>query len=246
VGPHPDVVVTAVANPPAVATVGSSFTVTDTTANRGALASTGSVTRFYLSLDRVRNTGDLLLTGTRSVGALAPSAASTGTTTVTIPATTPAGTYALLACADDTSVNVESSETNNCTAAAGSVSIRAPDLVATSVTNPPANARIGGTFSVTDHTQNRGNAASTASTTRYYLSVDRLKGTGDRLLTGGRSVPMLAPNAVSTGSASVTIPSTTAAGTYFLMACADDTRTSIESSETNNCVASAAAVAVAP
>jgi hypothetical protein len=52
VGPHADVVVTAVTSPPAVAVVGSSFTATETTANRGTLASIGSVTRFYLSLDR--------------------------------------------------------------------------------------------------------------------------------------------------------------------------------------------------
>ena len=49
VGARADVVVTAVSNPPAIAAVGSSFTVTNTTANRGNLASTGSVTRFYLS-----------------------------------------------------------------------------------------------------------------------------------------------------------------------------------------------------
>ena len=246
IGPHADVVVTTVTNPPAVAALGTSFTITDTTANRGTLASTGSVTRFYLSLDRVRNTGDRVLTGSRSVAALAPNATSTGTTTVTIPAATPVGTYVLLGCADDTSTNIESNETNNCAASVGSVFITAPDLVATTVSNPPAAAHIGGSFSVTDSTQNRGSAASVASTTRYYLSADRVKSTGDRLLTGGRSVPILAPNAVSTGGATVTIPTTTTAGTYFVVACADDTKVSIESSETDNCVASASTVAVAP
>jgi hypothetical protein len=246
VGPHADVVVTAVTSPPAVAVVGSSFTVTDTTANRGTLASTGSFTRFYLSLDRTRNTGDRLVTGFRSVSALAPNATSTGTTTITVPATTPVGTYVLLACADDTSTNVESNESNNCTASAGLVSVRASDLAAVAVSNPPASARVGGTFTVTDSTQNRGTTASAGSMTRYYLSIDRVKGTGDRLLTGVRSVPTLAPNAVSTGSATVTIATTTTAGTYFLLACADDTNVSIESNETNNCVASASAVAIAP
>jgi subtilase family serine protease len=165
---------------------------------------------------------------------------------VTIPAATPVGTYVLLGCADDTSTNIESNETNNCAASVGSVSITAPDLVATTVSNPPGAARIGGSFSVTDSTQNRGNASSVASTTRYYLSVDRVKSTGDRLLIGGRSVPTLAPTAVSTGAAIVTIPTTTTAGAYFLLACADDTKVSIESSETDNCVASAGTVAVAP
>jgi subtilase family serine protease len=61
-----------------------------------------------------------------------------------------------------------------------------------------------------------------------------------------RSVPTLAPNVVSSGSATVTIATTTTAGSYFLLACADDTNVSIESNETNNCVASASAVAIAP
>ena len=37
-------------------------------------------------------------------------------------------------------------------------------------------------------------------------------------------------------------PTTTAAGSYFLLACADDTKQVIETSETNNCKASAAKV----
>jgi subtilase family serine protease len=228
------------------AVIGSSFTVTDTTVNRGTLASVGSFTRFYLSLDRVRNTGDRILAGNRAVSALAPNAASTGTTTLTIPAATPLGTYVLLACADDTSTNSESNESNNCTAAAGSVSIVASDLVSTAVSNPPATARVGTSFSVTDSTANRGGAASAASVTRYYLSLDRSRNTGDRLLGGVRNVPVLAPNAVSTGATTVTIPTTTPLATYFLLACADDTRGSIESSETNNCVASTSVMKVGP
>ncbi len=245
-GPHADVVVTAVTNPPAIAGVGNSFTVTDTTANRGNLASAGSMTRFYLSLDRVRNTADRLLTGSRSVGALAPSATSTGATTVTIPTATPLGTYVLLACADDTSTNIELNESNNCTASAGSVVVAAPDLVATTVSNPPATARVGTSFNVTDSAANRGRVASAASVTRYYLSLDRAKSTGDALLGGSRNVPILAVNAVSTGAATVTIPTATAAGTYYLLACADDTKVRVESNETNNCVASASAIKVGP
>jgi hypothetical protein len=246
VGPHADVAVTAVTNPPAIASPGGSFTVTDTTSNRGTLASAGSVTRFYLSLDRLRNTGDRILTGSRSVGALAPNAASTGTTTLTIPAATPVGTYVLLACADDTSTNIESNESNNCIASVASMSIRAADLAATAVSNPPATARLGASLQVGDSTANRGNAASVASVTRYYLSLDRVKSTDDRLLGGSRSVPILAPSAVSTGVATVTIPTTTPVGTYFLLACADDTKVSIESNEANNCVASASATVVGP
>ena len=74
---------------------------TDATQNAGAARPGPSTTRYYLSLDGSKDAGDVLLTGTRSVPALAAGASHTGTVTVTIPATTPLNTYFLLACADD-------------------------------------------------------------------------------------------------------------------------------------------------
>jgi hypothetical protein len=56
---------------------------------------------------------------------------------------------------------------------------------------------------------NQGLVAAAASPTRYYLSADRQKGSGDTLLTGSRSVPSLAPGTGFSGSTlTVTIPST--------------------------------------
>ena len=54
--------------------------------------------------------------------------------------------------------------------------------------------------------QNGGAAGSKASTTRYYLSLDAVKGAGDALLTGGRSIPALAPGACHSRIITVTIP----------------------------------------
>jgi hypothetical protein len=58
--------------------------------------------------------------------------------------------------------------------------------------------------------------------TQYYLSTDTTKSIGDKLLTGTRSVPTLGPGASSTGTLTVTVPTTTTLGTYYLLACADD------------------------
>ena len=71
-----------------------------------------------------------------------------------------------------------------------------------------------------------------------------MKSTGDVLLGGSRSVPALAPSASSSGAATVTLPTSAPLGTYYLIACADDTKVSVESNETNNCVASAGAIKV--
>ncbi len=84
---------------------------------------------------------------------------------------------------------------------------------------------------------------------RYYLSADTQKDTGDRLLSPTRPVPALAPGASSTAPTSppitLTIPNNVALGSYYLLACADDTTAVAETNETNNCLASASTVQVA-
>jgi CARDB protein/copper-binding protein NosD len=119
-----------------------------------------------------------------------------------------------------------------------------PDLVATSVSNPPSRVRRRGTLSVTDVVGNQGTGTAAASIARYYLSVDAVRSAGDQLLTGDRAVPSLAPGAQSAGTVSVKVPVTMATGSYFLLVCADDRNLVAESNEGNNCVASATQVSV--
>jgi hypothetical protein len=114
--PEPDLI-ERVKKPSVVETLaGDSFNVTDNTLNQGGAAAGASTTRFYLSFDLVKDRRDLLM-GSRAVPALAAGASSTGTTTMTVPKIM-AGTYYLLACADDLGVVTESNETNNCLAVA--------------------------------------------------------------------------------------------------------------------------------
>ena len=84
-------------------------------------------------MDAAKGAGDLLFSANRSVVALAPGASSSGTATLTIPTTTAAGIYYLLACADDRLAVAEADETNNCRASTGTVTVQLPDLVETSV-----------------------------------------------------------------------------------------------------------------
>jgi subtilase family serine protease len=244
-----DLIETSVDNPPAAALPEGSFSVTDTAQNQGNANAGSSTTRYYLSVDKIKGTVDILLTGTtgtRSVPALGPGATSTGTVDVTIPSSTAAGAYYLLACADDMKVVAEGNETNNCIASSSTVQIQRPDLVETSVSKPTPTAIVGDSFSVTDTAKNQGNADAVSSTTQYYLSVDKIKGTGDILLTGTRSVPALAAGESSTDKVDVAIPSGLAAQAYYLLACADDKKVVAESNETNNCIASTTRVQVIP
>jgi subtilase family serine protease len=231
-------------------TFGGSFSVTDTVINQGAGSAGPSMTQYYLSTDTTKSSEDKLLRGTRSVPTLGPGASSTGTLTVTVPTTTTLGTYYLLACADDAGILTvaESNETNNCIASAALVQVTAPDLIETSVSNPPALVTFGGSFPVTDTVINQGAGSAGPSMTRYYLSTDTTKSIGDKLLTGSRSVPALGPGASSTGTQTVTVPTTTTPGTYYLLACADDSLGGAvaESTETNNCIASGTVVEITP
>src|SRR5206468_216167 len=226
--------------PPTSVTPGGTFSVTDTVQNTGSAAAAASTTRYYLSTTTSKSSARLL-TGSRAVPSLAPSATSSGTVSVTVSAGTAGGTYFLLACADDTLVVPETSESNNCKASTTQVTVSGPDLIETAVSNPPASVAPGGTFSVTDTVQNTGSAAAAASTTRYYLSTTTSK-SGARLLTGSRAVPSLAPSATSSGTVTVTVSAGTAGGTYHLLACADDTLVVPETNESNNCKASATQV----
>ena len=121
---RPDLVVTAVSNPPVSATRGSSFTVTETVANEGALRADPSTTRYYLSLDGSWSSADRRLMGSRAVPQLDAGASfPPASVTVVVPSNMAPGSYFLLACADDLRRVIESSETNNCTASAGKVTV---------------------------------------------------------------------------------------------------------------------------
>jgi hypothetical protein len=234
-------------SPPApVRMPGTTFALTDTVQNFGPGASTASTMRYYLSLDATKDASDRLLTVSRSIPSLAVGAVSTGTVTVTIPATTPLATYFVLTCADDRSVVPESDESDNCLVAPATVTVSRPDLVVTAMPAPPATARRGTGFAFGDTVQNQGALASNISRTRYYLSLDPVKSTDDRVLAAIRTVPGLAAGASHGGTVTLTIASTTPLNTYFVLACADGTSLIVETNETNNCTASGSPVTITP
>ncbi len=244
--PGADLLQLTVSDPPTSVVLGGSFPVTDTVRNQGIGAADATTTRYYLSPDATKSSTDKRLTGSRAVGVLDPGASSSGGTTVTVPSSVPGATYFLIACADDLKHEPEPNETNNCLASAGTVTVRAPDLVVSALSNPPGSAHLGSSFSVTDTVTNQGDAASGTSTNRYYLSLDQVKSTSDKKLTGSRSVPGLGAGLASTGTVMVTIPSGTTLGTYSLIACADDSKVVVEAVETNNCRTSTTQVTVTP
>jgi hypothetical protein len=225
---------------------GQTLQVTDTTANQGTASAPTSLTRYYFSVSGSKDGTALLLTGSRTVPPLAVGASSQGTTTVAIPSAASAGTYFLLACADDLNVVPELNENNNCTASSIRV-VYLPDLIESAVGSSSQPSGTGLALKISDTTINQGGTAAGASVTQYYLSPLISKfATGARLLNGNRAVPSLSAGASSTGTTTATIPPDIITGTYYLLACANDTNLFPETDQTNNCAAAASRLAVGP
>jgi hypothetical protein len=247
----PDLVVTALTNPPASVPAGGGFSVTATTRNQGAGPAPASTTRFVLSLDAVRSGGDILLTGTDAVPALAPATQAADTTSVTVPGGTPANTYFLLACADDQGVIAESNDGNNCRASTTTVQVTAAagaDLVVTALTDPPGSAQIATKFALTVTIRNQGGTdIGVTFLTRFYLSLDQTKGPGDKLLAGNVKLLGLAADTSVVRNKNVKVKLSTVPGQYFVIACADDKNAVAEgAAEGNNCRASTTKVTITP
>jgi len=223
-----DLVVSAL-TAPATGGANGSIAVTDTTLNQGAGPAAASVTAYYLSTNTTLDASDVSL-GTRNVGTLAPGTSSSATTTLTIPAGTAGGTYYILAVADSTNTNPETSETNN-TKASAAIKI-GPDLVVSSVT-VPSTAGAGMSISVSDTTSNSGAGDAAPSKTGFYLSTNIFLDASDILL-GSRSAGPIAAGGSTSGPTSLTIPAGTPTGTYYIIAQADYDNQVSETNETNN------------
>ena len=226
----PDLDVTAL-SAPTIGGAGQSIAVSDTIKNAGGGTADVSLTRFFLSADTVLDASDILLGG-RDVPALAAGASSSGAATVTIPETTAAGNWNIIARADAEEAVSETAETNNTYARLIKIG---PDLDIISLA-APTTASAGQSIAVTDTTANPGGAAAAATTTRFFLSVDSRVDASDAVL-GSRTVPVLAAGAASSGSTTVTIPPETAAGNWYIIGEADADKTVAETVETNNAYA---------
>ena len=216
---------------PATGAAGATIVVSDTTANQGGGGSPASVTRFYLSANSTLDAGDVRLDGSRAVPGLPAGASSAGSTSVTIPASTAAGTHYIIAKADDDAAIGETDETNN--TRARNVSI-GPDLTISTISVSAPSVAAGAGIIITDTTMNLGAGAAGPSATRFYLSTNAAIDAGDLLLAAGRAVPGIGGGGSSSGSTAVTIPAGTAAGRYYLIAKADGDGTVDESVESNN------------
>ncbi|MDD5434392.1 MAG: DUF1566 domain-containing protein [Nitrospira sp.] len=213
---------------PFSAGAGKTIIISDTTMNLGGCTAGASTTKFYLSADTILDSGDTLL-GSRAVTSLTSGDTSSGSTSVIIPAGTATGRYYIIAWSDADNVVAETSEVNNKKVRAINI---LPDLIVYSL-SAPGTAGAGTTISISDTTKNIGGSTAAASTIRFYLSTNTTYDAGDTLL-GSRPIASLAAGATDAGTTSVTIPTGTLSGTYYIIGRADADAVVAETNETNN------------
>ena len=227
--PEPDLVVGSPTVSDSSPTSGASFTLSATVRNAGGAASSSTTLRYYRSTDATITTADASV-GTDAVGALAASGTSAQSISMTAPAT--AGTYYYGACVD--TVTDESDTTNNCSSSVTvTVAEPVPNLIVDSFTitlGPTLEPDPGALVQLNQRVANVGDAASVATTVRYYRSTDATITTSDTQV-GTDAVPELAASSRFVEAHSERLP--TASGTYYYGACVD--AVAGESNTANNC-----------
>ncbi len=164
--PNPDLVVTSVTWSPADPTETTPITLSATVKNSGSAAAPASSLNFLLGGS---------VAGTASVGALAAGASATVTANA---GTRAQGNYSVAAVADPTNAVVEQNDSNNTLESSSQLTVgqaAGPDLQVTGITSNPANPAPGAQVTFTVAVNNRGTAASGAtSVTRLTVGTTTL------------------------------------------------------------------------
>jgi len=127
----------------------------------------------------------------------------------------------------------------------GDVPQQPADLVITSLGNPPKKKKRESTFTVKYTVKNQGFWDAGQFTNDFYLSADKVKSEDDIYLNDERSISSLGIG-MNSGkkTVTVTIPSDTPTGKYYVIACVDKFNEIEESDDTNNCKASKKTITV--
>ena len=242
---RPDLTLTALSTTTTLVALGANVSASSSVKNVGASSAGAFATYFSLSRDGVYGgADDVRLSAVRSLSSLAAGSTSTGSTTLTVPATTPVGPYFLCAYADGANAIAESSETNNARCTAGTIQVSAPDLRVSAISPGATTVARGAKLKVSNTVANDGGVASKKFVVSFALSTDTVWSGDDQILTGQRSLTGLAAGTASTASTSPTVPSGTPPGLYFVCAFADAAAAVLESNEGNNTSCSASQVEV--
>ena len=217
---------------PTALLAGSSTAASATVTNLSGTQASSSNLGYYLSTDNTLSANDVLLTSSGG-GALASGTSATRSATLTIPASTASGTYYILFAADYQNQVAESNENNNVASVAITVAASGVDLTVIQQSLYNSSAPAGATVSASAYVYNQGNQSASSSNLGFYLSTNTTFDSNDVLLTTAAGYT-LAASTSSSRAATLTIPTGTTPGSYYVLFVADPTNLVAESVETNN------------
>jgi len=243
----PDLIVSAVSTTATAVAPGGSFNLSNSVKNVGSSAVGAFTVAFHLSTNTTYGDGDdIAFAATRAVTSLNPGATSTGSTALVVPASTPTGSYYVCALADSGNTISEGDENNNSKCTATPIQVTLPDLIMTAVT-PTGSVSTTAKLAVSNTLKNQGAVTAGSSKIAFSLSLNAIYGDGDDIaIVTSRTVSSLAAGASSTATTTLTLPSTTPPGNYYVCAKADSAGTVAELDEGNNTLCSAGTVPVPP
>ncbi|UOQ53320.1 CARDB domain-containing protein [Hymenobacter cellulosivorans] len=224
-------------------TAGTTISASHYIVNQGNTVASSSNVGYYLSTDATFSSADVLLTSTAG-GTLTAGNYSTRYPSLTIPAGTAAGTYYVLFVADYQNQVTETNENNNVASAQLTVVTPGIDLAILQAYLNQTSSVAGGTVSGSHYIINQGTTAAASSNVGYYLSTDATLSTSDVLLSNSASGTLYA-GGYNSLYPSLTIPTGTTPGSYYVLFVADYQNSISETNENNN-VAAAALTIVAP
>jgi subtilase family serine protease len=222
---------------------GGTVQTTSSIVNQGNVTSSSSNMGFYLSTDQTLDAADVLLT-TAPGGQLYANDYLYRYVSVTVPVGTAAGNYYVLFVADPQNSVTETIETNNVSSQPLTVIAPTVDLYVSGAYASPTSVGAGATINVSCYLENQGNAPANPADLGYYLSSDNVFSAND-IAVGSLAGGSLAGGGYMSRYSSVTIPTATAPGNYYLLFVADPQNVLTETLETNN-VASAVIQIIAP
>lgn len=187
---------------------------------------------FYLSADNSLGPLDELL-DEKEINSLNAGSFQDISQQLTIPASSPAGNYYIIAKADHETDVAESNENNNVISFAISITALQPDLIVESASLNSTSLNAGASTAVSATVSNIGNGSATLSKLGYYLSVDNSFGPSDNLL-GESIVANVAAGASQVVNSNIMIPAGTSPGIYFIHFVADHAEELSEENENNN------------
>ena len=203
--------------------------------NIGNTSAPSSAVGYYLSTNQILDASDVLLT-TSPGGSLNAGQSSSRYEYPTIPVGTAPGSYYVLFVADPANAVAETNENNN--VASASLLVVAPgiDLQIQQAFLSNTSTTPGFTVGANCYILNAGNALASSSTVGYYLSTNQIFDAADVLLSTqtGFSLPAGQSNQ---RFATLTVPTGTAAGSYYVLFVADPANAVAETNENNNVAA---------